>query len=340
MGHIQTMIGRIQDVLASLPALSTPGPWALLDFPTHSNVGDSAIWAGSVALLTPVFGRPPAYVTRNLDYPHGLMRACPEGPILLLGGGNFGDVWPGIQELRVQILRDFSHRPIVQLPQSIHFSSPEAADATRRAVADHSSFTLLVRDRNSLDFARRQFDCPVILCPDMAYGLRELSSDVLPSSPVLSLLRSDHESRQSHENMQVMEDLGPVTDWVHARWRLSRPARWILSARRKGPVFSAALAPAVERVFHAKALQEVRRGVDVLSQGRIVVTDRLHAHILCVLLNKPHVVMDNSYGKVHGYIRTWPDDGLTYQVSTLSAAREAAKELLSSGGPGPAGVFS
>jgi pyruvyl transferase EpsO len=35
------------------------------------------------------------------------------------------------------------------------------------------------------------------------------------------------------------------------------------------------------------------------------VTDRLHAHILSVLLDLPHVVLDNNYGKVSGFMSCW-----------------------------------
>jgi exopolysaccharide biosynthesis protein PssK len=36
-----------------------------------------------------------------------------------------------------------------------------------------------------------------------------------------------------------------------------------------------------------------------------VITDRLHAHILCLLMDIPHVVVDNSYGKVRSFVETW-----------------------------------
>jgi exopolysaccharide biosynthesis predicted pyruvyltransferase EpsI len=42
-----------------------------------------------------------------------------------------------------------------------------------------------------------------------------------------------------------------------------------------------------------------------LSQGRAVVTDRLHGHILSLLLDLPHVVLDNRIGKLRSYYETW-----------------------------------
>jgi pyruvyl transferase EpsO len=46
----------------------------------------------------------------------------------------------------------------------------------------------------------------------------------------------------------------------------------------------------------------------MLSCGRIVVSDRLHAHILCLLMGIPHVLVDNSYGKVKSFFAAWTKD--------------------------------
>jgi pyruvyl transferase EpsO len=43
----------------------------------------------------------------------------------------------------------------------------------------------------------------------------------------------------------------------------------------------------------------------MLGAAACVVTDRLHGHILSVLLGIPHVVLDNSYGKVRSFYETW-----------------------------------
>jgi pyruvyl transferase EpsO len=42
-----------------------------------------------------------------------------------------------------------------------------------------------------------------------------------------------------------------------------------------------------------------------LLRGRAVVSDRLHAHVLSVLLGLPHVLLDNNYGKVRAVYDTW-----------------------------------
>ena len=55
----------------------------------------------------------------------------------------------------------------------------------------------------------------------------------------------------------------------------------------------------------ALATARVARGLRLLSRGQTIATDRLHGHILALLLDIPHVVFDNDYGKIGRYVATW-----------------------------------
>ena len=46
-------------------------------------------------------------------------------------------------------------------------------------------------------------------------------------------------------------------------------------------------------------------GKRVVSAGTVLITDRLHAHILAVLLGWPHVYLDNCYGKIDRFASAW-----------------------------------
>ncbi|HWH17573.1 MAG TPA: hypothetical protein VNT77_04435, partial [Allosphingosinicella sp.] len=46
-------------------------------------------------------------------------------------------------------------------------------------------------------------------------------------------------------------------------------------------------------------------GIRLLSQGELGIYDRLHAHILGVLLDLPHVALDNSNGKISSFYSEW-----------------------------------
>lgn len=278
----------------------TPGlPYALVDYPDHPNVGDSAIWLGEIALLDAIGAGAPAYMARWDDFDEAAFRAaCPTGPILIHGGGNLGDIWPHHQRFREYLIERFPDRRIVQLPQSIHFRDPTNRDHFAALVGRHPDFHLHVRDNASLNLARRHFDCPSTLAPDSAFGLGSIKRPVVADCRVLMLLRSDAE-RAARDDAPLLASSGAVTlDWLEEP-RLT------------------------ETSPTAKAEARVERGLRLLARGELIVTDRLHGHILALLLGIPHVVLDNDYGKVGAYIAAWTQRSpLVRQARSSQAAAE------------------
>lgn len=294
---LASMHARIDAVLA--PLIPRGAPVALLDFQDHGNVGDSAIWLGQLEALRARGIRQPRYVATADTYdPLELRRVLDDGVILLSGGGNFGDVWPRHQELRERVLHDFPERRIVQLPQSIEFRSEAALKAARRIIAGHRDFTLLVRSERSLGVARG-FDAPTALCPDLALRLPPLARAPRQHDRFVWLRRDDQES--AGNNPPAPPDV-EVLDWIEeppigarrvVRWLHERPRALHLLGSRTG------------RLYERLARARLHRGVGLLSRGRGVITDRLHAHILSLMAGIPHCVLDNSYGKVKAVYETW-----------------------------------
>jgi hypothetical protein len=190
------LVTRLGETIASrLRGFVAPGQdFALLDFPDHSNVGDSAIWLGELAAFRALGGGAPGYVaTKDAFDAEALRRAVPDGPIFLHGGGNFGDLWPEHQLFRERILAQFPDRAIVQLPQTVHFAAQVARDRAAAAIAAHPRFVLMVRDAASQALAESRFDCAVHPVPDMAFALGAQSGAAAPTVRLLLLLRTDKE---------------------------------------------------------------------------------------------------------------------------------------------------
>jgi pyruvyl transferase EpsO len=280
-------------------------PVALLDFPSYPNVGDSAIWLGTVTVLRRL-GCPIAYVADQLSYSRqALERRLPPGAaVLLQGGGSFGDLWPDHQLFRERVVRELPDRPIVQLPVSVEFRTPAAEDRARTTLDRHEHLTLLCRDRESLAYAEAQYRAPSRLCPDAAFGLEPTRRDQ-PVADVVVLRRSDHEGLRALPHVPGAR----VLDWSSAPgepgyspwWERKRLAtRALTRAIGLGHV-EALRQAAMSRLFDTMARQRVAFGYSVVSSGRVLVTDRLHGHILALLLGVPHVVMETGYGKVRGF---------------------------------------
>ncbi|MBR2655837.1 MAG: polysaccharide pyruvyl transferase family protein [Loktanella sp.] len=188
--------------------------YALLDFPDHSNVGDSAIFMGQLSILQSVHQSAPAYVCSMRSYFNDPELALIDGPLYLHGGGNFGDLWPTHQIFRETILRNHPDKKVIQLPQSIHFNSDEALEKAATAIGMHPDFTLMVRDKQSFDLAKKNFSCSILLCPDAAHGLGDLSGSQQATIPILCMIRTDSESGLTSEEIKEIHSYGPVQDWL------------------------------------------------------------------------------------------------------------------------------
>ncbi|GAA0297205.1 polysaccharide pyruvyl transferase family protein [Kineococcus aurantiacus] len=305
---------------------------ALLDFPGHKNVGDSLIWLGERALLERA-GTRVDYACEHHSLVPGALRARNGAhPVLLHGGGNFGDVWPDYQRFREDVARRFPDQRIVQLPQSIWYSDPAGAAAGSAALRAHRDLHLMVRDRRSLAEAERMFpDAAVSLVPDAAFGLGPLARTGPAEVDVLCLMRDD---REGVGHAATFRAAGmTVTDWGthafdHRAWTLKR--RTVGAVRRVESAATSRLTqPVLRATYDAMARQNLQAGVRTFSRGRVVITDRLHGHILCLLLGIPHVVLDNSYGKIADFREAWTADSvLTRTATTADEAVEAARGLL------------
>jgi pyruvyl transferase EpsO len=75
------------------------------------------------------------------------------------------------------------------------------------------------------------------------------------------------------------------------------------------------------------ARARVARGLRTLSEGRVVVTDRLHGHILSLLLGTPHVLLDSAQGKLRGFYETWTRGSeLVQWADSVDEAANLARE--------------
>ena len=328
----------------TLRELLPPGTrCGLVMYPDHWNAGDPAIWCGTVGLLRGL-GVEVAYGCDTTSYdPDDLSRALPDGPILISGGGNFGDVYLPEHSLRLRVLESHPGRPVIQLPQSIWFQGTDGVAATAEALRKHGNATLLLRDEPSLAFARRHFPSPSRLCPDAALALELGQFPRKPDVPMAALWRSDRESSVAPP---PMPDGSIVCDWLLPGGELPpEQARHMSVAglefhRRMGRPNPAEPCPPHRRqawreereLWNQLAEDRMRRGCRMLTRGRVTITNRLHGHLMCLLMGQPHVVCDNANGKVFAYRDTWGCDAPF--VRFASSAAEAvglAEELRAQG---------
>lgn len=328
---IQRLQGLIDAAMAPSLSVLRAGPYALLDMPNHSNVGDSAIWAGEVAWLQRNVGKEPSYVCESNADPDELDAYLKDKAILLHGGGNFGDIWHHYQEFREQIITNYSRSPIVQLPQSIHFGSEATLEKTAAVLRQASHLRLLVRDLESYDLASTHFGCEVNLCPDMAFALGPLDRIGVPDLDVLLLLRNDKESVRESARVEDLPAGWEQVDWLDDDPDMHKRALFKTRASAVTSLNVQRLSKMSRRkdYYERVSSERMERGTRLLSRARFIITDRLHVHIVSTLLGIPHCFLDNSYGKILRFSKAFDTrwEG-SHHATSLSDAMACARSWL------------
>ena len=313
--------------LAALRRVITPGSRvAHVGYPDHWNAGDPAIWLGTQHLLARL-GCRVVYQCSWRDYDRRVMAAClGEGPVLIAGGGNLGDLWPNHQLFRERILEDFPHHRVVQMPQSWCFEDPSNLVRFKALANRHRDFHVFMRDAPGAEIASAALKAPVTLCPDFSCGLGLLPRPAAALHAGIGLLRSDKEGGLA--GVAMLPASVKRVDWIDftdedapyqsAVGQLHQALADCHDRARQRGADAAAVMTGIDALATEIAWIRVRRGLRLLAQGDWVVTDRLHGYLLAEALGIPHFILDNRNGKVRAYFDTWPSrSGLGTWLSSL-----------------------
>ncbi|MDR7518853.1 MAG: polysaccharide pyruvyl transferase family protein [Armatimonadota bacterium] len=310
-----------------MPLIPTGRPCALVGFPLHANVGDSAIWLAQQTMLARGGARI-VYACDRENYDRSQLAARLQGgTIFIHGGGSLGDVWrSGLQFMR-RILADFPDHRIVCFPQWIYFRDRGHLRAVRTDVNAHPDLVILARDRSSYELARDGLGARVLLCPDVAFALGPLPRAGLPRTDVVWLARTDRES--------AWPQPAPTPGIVTFDWRREPPFPVAWAARRALSWFNRRISPPWGRgvgrglLYDLIAHSRLSWGRRLLSRGRVVITDRFHGYILSLLQGIPHVLLDTRFGKIRAFYETWGEGcDLTRWANSPEEAPVVARSVL------------
>ncbi|NEP02195.1 MAG: polysaccharide polymerase [Symploca sp. SIO2E9] len=339
---------------------------ALLDYPQHLNIGDHVIWLATIFYLKDILKTKIKY-TASLNYfsEQEMEKNVGKAPIIFPGGGNLGDLWPQIQDFKERIIAKYRDRPIIILPQCIYFSQLKTLSKAAAIFNAHPNLTLFTRDNRSYEFALKYFyNCRVINSPDIVFHLVNMPLPSLKFNPkrtILYLCRQDREINQEFSPTALEIPNLVVQDWVAYNWTyrdlgklvelrklpgsvneivklllregwqrgLAGPLEWISRQRWEhchpyAENFKDIYNPAMHRfswsIMHA--------GLYQLLQNRLVITNRLHGHIICAILGIPHIFLPNAYHKNQSFYETWSNQIVSCKfVKDARELKAAVQEL-------------
>lgn len=299
----QTIIGFFQDKLLSNLKPILGNKCVLLGLPYYFNIGDVLIWEGTMHLMKSVGCK---CIKASSKETFDFSEIPSDVDILLMGGGNFGDLWETEHIFRTNVIKAYPTNKIIILPQTVFYMDSSHAVADAELYSKHKSLYIFARDLESFGMLEKYFYCNnIFMLPDMAFCINPVWIRKYVSKQEEKVLVLKRQDKEYANNINYPIDLGlpvDIKDWPGIeddKLLAIRLFRWLLRSRKvsnrlKDLVFSSFFRPYM-----------IKLGTRFLSKYSVIYTTRLHACILSIILGKSCTLLDNSYGKNKNFYNTW-----------------------------------
>lgn len=251
----------------------------------YGNIGDVAITYAQIEFMKKHF---PNY--KIIEFPIGytykymksLKRICNRNDIITtLGGGNMGDLYNSIEECRRYIINSFPNNKIISFPQTIDFSETRTGkkelQKTIKAYSKHKDLHIFAREKKSFDIMKKCFTKNnVYICPDIVLSLKK-ENNKIERENIVVCLRDDLESKfgQADKDILIKDIKGKYTKTVFQDTYVGD------EATKKGDKY--------------KIFEDI---LNTFCTAKVVLTDRLHGMIFCIITKTPCVVLPNANHKI------------------------------------------
>jgi pyruvyl transferase EpsI len=293
-----------------LQTKKTPQRIFLFGSPIHQNLGDHAISIAEIQFIQKNF---PNYPFFEIFGDHFLAESPfipssikDEDIILITGGGFMGDLWIREENLVREIIKTFPNNPIIILPQTIFFQSEDELNISRDIYKQHENLFIFAREPNTLKLLTEKLEfANCKLAPDMVLSLELNYKKGQERNGVLSCLREDKESILTIENKKEIR-------------RISTKTTSMITKCKNTPKYREML---------------IKNKLKILSSADLVITDRLHCVLLCILTKTKYICIDNISGKVLGvtsWIKDYSNINILSNINIFSAYFDRVKEKIKS----------
>jgi pyruvyl transferase EpsO len=281
-----------------------------LGLPYYTNIGDILIWQGTEYFIKEL-GIHCRYRASIDTFKYKQLDS--KSTILLQGGGNFGDLWNGQHDFRRKIITIYPNNQIIILPQTIFYLDKDKLFSDVELFRRHKYLTICARDKESYNLLKQYFSVNnILLVPDMAFCIpstRIKNNQAKQINKDLFLRRTDRELNTTIDYYKYIHDETiDIFDWptIEKKYIRSLFLRCLLIMNNKINYFPSKLIDVYASCCFKKNM--IDTGIKFIGQYNKIYTTRLHAAILCCLLEKPFVFFNNSYGKNRSVYETWLSD--------------------------------
>ena len=207
---------------------------------------------------------------------------------IITGGGFLGTIWIQNEKQARSIIRNVTKIPVIIFPQSFFYEKNKYGEKTlriaRNVYSKHPNLTIFVRD-SSFEFASENFafaNTKIYSVPDMVLSLN-FCSKKSERNGILLCFRNDKEKVVNDSDVcSLMKMLNDSNQ----------------SFRLIDTVIT-------ERVNDENREQLLNEKFSEFQNASLVLTDRLHGMIFCVITGTPCIALNNVSKKIQGVKDLW-----------------------------------
>ncbi|MBR6201064.1 MAG: polysaccharide pyruvyl transferase family protein [Spirochaetales bacterium] len=261
--------------------------------PEYGNIGDQLIAFATTQFLSDYFPKkqidelPMKLVTeKSIKY----LNTSLYSTVIISGGGYFGSLWFDFEKKSRLIIDYYKNTNIVVFPQTIYYDDNSLYEQKQaiKLYSQCSSLELFIRDNSYSTFIRNVSDSMkthIYNIPDMAMYL-EFSHSEQKRTNITICLRKDKESTNSNEFIQEL----CKTDTL----------------KTQNINYTDTIVP--YEIYPQNRECEIMKKVQEFQESKLVIADRLHAMILCLITGTPCIALNNISKKVEGVWKLWLQD--------------------------------
>lgn len=296
------------------------------DYPVYDNIGDMLIWKGTEQFFkdskVKVLKRLSCHLLdHSLTRKEKFMEIPKEVVIVCQGGGNFGDFYPIHQNVRKLLVKHYPNNRIVFLPQTIFYENKKKMKEDMMLFSNHKDLHLFVRDKNSFLIASK-FLNNVVLSQDMAHALYPIKQKKKRKLGTLHFLRRDKEIGPMQYNIKEKE-IDNLFDWDQLFSRKDKIIyKFLKKAHSSYKIQKLVPSYLLTKLWYMYSTYIIKKAVNLFCCYEMIITSRLHGHILGCLMNKKNILIDNSYGKNSTYYDCW-----TKSIENAQLMKDSLKKI-------------
>ena len=255
--------------------------------PTHGNIGDQAIAYATNKYLEEQFSEYKIlefYRDDIYKYGKSIKSILNDDDVIVLhGGGNMGNLYIEEEVARRLAMEIFPNNKIISMTQTINFSEDDIGKKellkSQMAYNKHKNLTLIAREQKSYHLMNQLLDVEnILLNPDIVLYLSDMFTfDKSKRKNIMTCLRSDKESVLGKQK----------NDFIN---RLNSEYKNVFNYDTVIP----------RKVLKEKRHEELKDMFNKFLSSKVVITDRLHGMVFCVITKTPCIVTKSLDHKVIG----------------------------------------